>query len=624
MNKLKIVSTCFFITTFLLTGCATKLIVSENKGKNKEVKTDPKAALEQRKQQLKAVDVEVGQLVNQALKEGDSAQKFLGNELYLKASASVIEGDYQTANIFFAHLMKLEPKDIYLKKRYAISLIRMGELDKSVGVLEELVKVDKDSEENVSLILAGVYGTLGKTDKAVEVYQKILAKDPSNEDACIFYSKALATEKDIKKAIKLLNKCSRHSKDKGIFDYYIGKLYVDQADLTNAKKSFSKAHKKQPSFGQAIMALGLIHEEMKENEQALKIYTKHLDQFPDDTTILTRMVQLLFNMKKFDQVISYAERLSDSEPDNLNLKVKLGVLYTEKQDYRKAVSIFKELLQHTPDNDNILYYVGAIYQELGMYDNAVTYYSRISDQSNLFEDSSMQIAKMLGAQSEKEFNDRRKTGQYTQKFLEHIQTMTAKIPKLKLEFKTLQAGFLEGIGDYDGAIQALNDAKDSEGFSDSYIFYLASLYEKKQDYDQSNKLVLELLDKDPKNAHAWNYLGYSLLERGIRLDLAHEYIVKALTIEPHDGYIRDSLGWYYYKVGKLESALTELLYASKHVGDDYSIQKHLTIVYASLKEFANAKKWAAKAISNTTSEKELEQLKVLLEDIDNKRIPASN
>ena len=68
-----------------------------------------------------------------------------------------------------------------------------------------------------------------------------------------------------------------------------------------------------------------------------------------------------------------------------------------------------------------------------------------------------------------------------------------------------------------------------------------------------------------------NFLGYSLLEQNKDLDLALSYIKKAVELKPEDGFIRDSLGWYYYKTGNLELALVEIKKAWDAVKTDVVI-----------------------------------------------------
>jgi Flp pilus assembly protein TadD len=62
----------------------------------------------------------------------------------------------------------------------------------------------------------------------------------------------------------------------------------------------------------------------------------------------------------------------------------------------------------------------------------------------------------------------------------------------------------------------------------------------------------------PDNAHAYNALGYSLAERGLRLPEALALIKKAVELSPEDPYIMDSLGWVYYRMGNFREGLNYL------------------------------------------------------------------
>jgi tetratricopeptide (TPR) repeat protein len=135
---------------------------------------------------------------------------------------------------------------------------------------------------------------------------------------------------------------------------------------------------------------------------------------------------------------------------------------------------------------------------------------------------------------------------------------------------------------------------------------------------------MSILDKEPQNAHAWNFLGYSLLERGGELDKAYEYIKKAMDISPDDGYIRDSLGWYYFKKGEINRALIELELAFKKVPDDVEVIRHLAIVHKRLKNYKMAKTFFESALKLVRFENERKEILSQIQDIDGERIPASD
>ena len=54
---------------------------------------------------------------------------------------------------------------------------------------------------------------------------------------------------------------------------------------------------------------------------------------------------------------------------------------------------------------------------------------------------------------------------------------------------------------------------------------------------------------------------------------------RAVELEPNDSYIRDSLGWYFFKRGDLKRALVEVKKAWQERKKDVVITKHLAIIY---------------------------------------------
>jgi tetratricopeptide (TPR) repeat protein len=69
-------------------------------------------------------------------------------------------------------------------------------------------------------------------------------------------------------------------------------------------------------------------------------------------------------------------------------------------------------------------------------------------------------------------------------------------------------------------------------------------------------------------------------DEGVKLEEAVVLIRKALEAEPENGAFIDSLGWAYFKLGRLDEALAELLRAVKYSRrEDSTIREHLGDVY---------------------------------------------
>lgn len=554
-------------------------------------------------------------------KGNQSSTNYLSTDLFLKGNMSLLEGDYATATVLFKHLVALVPEDAFVQKKYAISLIRTGDLETSKEVLEKLYSSSKD--EKVGLILAGVYTGMDQEEKARKMYRELLAVNPKNEDACVFLGKSLALAKETDKAMAELKACSLKDKKNGMYDYYIGKIQLEMGQVPKAMESFKLAYTRQPSLGQAVSALGILLEEREKHEDAIKIYERYLSGQPRDAAILSRIVQTLFLKERFDEVIPYAERLSDLEPENLNLKVKLGILYTDAKRYSEAISVFKDLLVAAPNSDKILYYLGAIHQELKQFQESIEYFNAIPSSSGLYTDSSVQMANMLSTLAQNEHHAKEETGK-KEKFLRHVNAKIEEFKDMRVEFSVIKAGFFEGISQYKEAMEAMMVVQDEKSFSTQHKYYLANLYEREKKFAESTSLIMSILEKEPKNAHAWNFLGYSLLVRGEEMDKAFEYIQKALKINPDDGYIRDSLGWYYFKQGKISKALEELELAQKKVPDDVEILKHLATIHKELKDFSKAKTFLESALKHVRYQSERKEILSAMEELETRRVPASD
>lgn len=574
----------------------------------------------EKKQSLDEVSRKLEELIVEAKKSGDSAVQFLATDMFLKASSAQIHGDYATANFLYQHLSKLLPNELYIQKKYAISLIKAGDLTNAEVVLNGIYRKDQ-SEEKVGLILAGVQSGLGKTKQAKKIYTSILKKNPKSKDACLFLSKVHSIEEQYDKAQSVLLTCQNKSKDKSEFLYYRGKLSLEQGKLREAQTLFTQAYKLDSSLSEAALALGLIEEEQGKIDNALKIYRKHLKKHENDEVILLRFVQVLFAEEKFKEVIPYAEKLIDLEPDNLNLKVKLGIIYSDLKNYKKAIAIFKDLLVFAPESDRIMYYLGAIYQETNQHEEAIKYFGRINAESALFSDSVLQIANMLSLMAQDPKREDRSAK--AKEFLAYTKEKAEAHEALKVELKVIKSNYHDSLNELDEAIALLEEVKEHADFTNTHRYYLASLYEKKKLYQESEQLVFLIVEKEPQNAHAWNFLGYSLLERGEELDKAYQYITKAVKLKPNDGYIRDSLGWYYYKLGKLEKALKETTQAVKHSPGDVIITKHLAQIYQAMKKYKEAKRYYVEALKYAKQDSQRQDIANHLQQLEKSRQPAN-
>jgi len=113
-----------------------------------------------------------------------------------------------------------------------------------------------------------------------------------------------------------------------------------------------------------------------------------------------------------------------------------------------------------------------------------------------------------------------------------------------------------------------------------HLLYVRGMcYEQLDQWEQAEKDLKAALEYQPNHPFILNYLGYSWADQGKNLDEALEMIMKAVKLRPHDGYITDSLGWAYYKMGDYEQAVPILERAVELLPYDPVMNDHLGDAY---------------------------------------------
>lgn len=87
------------------------------------------------------------------------------------------------------------------------------------------------------------------------------------------------------------------------------------------------------------------------------------------------------------------------------------------------------------------------------------------------------------------------------------------------------------------------------------------------------------LAAQPDESEILNYLGYSWIDRGVRLDEAMAMVQRAVATNPRSGAMIDSLGWAYYRLGDYPKAVAKLEEAVEIDAGDPEINNHLGDAY---------------------------------------------
>jgi len=136
--------------------------------------------------------------------------------------------------------------------------------------------------------------------------------------------------------------------------------------------------------------------------------------------------------------------------------------------------------------------------------------------------------------------------------------------------------FAEAATAYDQAVARLG-ASDPQQWA---IFYSRGIaLERSNQWPRAEADLLKALELQPDQPLVLNYLGYSWVDKGVHLDKALNMIRRAVELKPNDGYIVDSLGWAYFRLGKYVQATQNLEQAAELRPEDPTINDHLGDAY---------------------------------------------
>ena len=241
----------------------------------------------------------------------------------------------------------------------------------------------------------------------------------------------------------------------------------------------------------------------------------------------------------------------DADPNTALLYVRLAQYLNENS--QKAILLAADLLE-----------------QMGQYDLAVAEYAKILPSSSYFLNSELGRVGAL------------RDGGKTEAALEVLYYLSREFSDIGIVHNSL-GDFLRREERYSEAKIAYDRAVDiyRENNNVSWVVLYARgiTHERLQEWDKAESDFRNALTINPDQANVLNYLGYSLIDRGEKLDEAMTMIEKAVSLQPESGYIVDSLAWGLFKLGKYETAIPHMEKAAELMPVDPIVTDHLGDLY---------------------------------------------
>jgi tetratricopeptide (TPR) repeat protein len=275
-----------------------------------------------------------------------------------------------------------------------------------------------------------------------------------------------------------------------------------------------------------------------------------------------QLARALVGEKRYDEARQHFNQLLKGFPDNPDVVYPVALLALQQNDLAVAETQFNHLLTlDIPDKSIAYYYLAQIAEEKGKLDEALGLYAKVESGDQMIQ-ARMRSAQILAGQGKLD---------EARKLLSEASTGSE---EQSIQFAIAEAALLRKAKQPQAAFDLLDARLENLPDNAELLYETALLAERLDQLEIMERRLRRLIELQPEHGQAYNALGYSFADRGIRLPEARELIDKALALMPNDTFILDSLGWVQYRQGDLAGALATLERAYG-MRDDPEIGAHL-------------------------------------------------
>ena len=493
-------------------------------------------------------------------------------------------------------------------------------LQKAVEQFERLVELEPDNPEN-HVGVGTLYRATEEPEKAEQSLKRALELDPGQTDAKVALAYLLLQAGKMRDGITALEEVVNSGGDDRQNLEALAAAYEQVGRFRDAAAMYARilqTRSAQSTGNEDVLrVLQRLADSLFLSRQfgaALKNYEALLAVDPGKAEYLLRISQIERSRENFPKAWEALERARELEPESLPVQLQAINLFQAQGRAEEAVNAISASLESTrraeyPRSERgqramLLERLGLLKRDLDDTQGAIAAFQEIGD---LVPESKPHVAAQVVEtwRSARDYpraeqEARKAVGEFGQDFtlVELLASILADRGKTKESIQVIGKLLTNEPSDIDVLLamaQTYARARQFETASKtidrasklvetdrgriSVLFAYGSLYERAKEFDRAESKFRELLEIDPNNADALNYLGYMFADRSVHLDEAHDLIQRALDIEPDNGAFLDSLGWVYYRQNKLDLAVKFLERSLRQYRNDPIIHSHLGDVY---------------------------------------------
>jgi tetratricopeptide (TPR) repeat protein len=481
---------------------------------------------------------------------------------YLAARHAGGQRDAAAAASYYRAALRGDPRNNELLGRTFLAVLANGEVDEAVRLAERVLQVDKT--DRIARLVLGVRAI---KQKQYPVARRELAQSirgPITDLAATLLSAwTLASPSEAKQATDAIDKLAG-ADWYAIFKDLHAALILDLAgQKKDAGKRFERSYKLDPTALRVVQSYASFLSRQGNTAEALKVFAAFDEALPRHPLVVEATAELKAG-KKLPLMIE------TPQAGAAEVLYGLGAALGRRGGEDLGLIYLQLALYLVPSHPLALLSLGDLYEAMKKPELANKTYERVPLNSPLQRNAQIQLALNLDAL------DR------TDEAKANLEKLIAANPG-DLEAIMALGNVLRGRKQFAECADVYSKGIDTIAKpekSNRVIYYFRGIcLERSKQWAKAEVDLKKSLELYPDQPHVLNYLGYSWVDQGVNLDEGMRMIKRAVEQRADDGYIVDSLGWAYYRLGNMDEAVKQLERAVELKPEDPTINDHLGDAY---------------------------------------------
>ncbi|HEX2060103.1 MAG TPA: tetratricopeptide repeat protein [Thermoanaerobaculia bacterium] len=596
---------------------------------------------------------------------------------FLLAKLAAEEGRYEEALERLDRVLQKSPGDPVLLYERAMVLVDAGRIDRAEADLRKVVQTSPefyDANRVLGRILLDRAGAdRAKISEALTFLQAAFKANPDDLSTGVAVSQILRSLDRTAEAERVLATMVERAPDQRSLNFNYAQVLQSLNRPADAKQYLERTVAIDPTFAPAVMQLLDIYTQGNEWLKAAEVVGPLISENPMNLELQRQQAYFYLRGGDARAARDRLKVLVASDPKDARSLFYLAEALNDLEEYAESEKLFRQLLAADPNDVDLVASFGLSLAGQKKWDEATQTFTRLVGMADV-PDNLLALARTQLAYIDIQTGNHAKAIERAKEVFvfrgkPNAQAVNIALEAMKKQNKPadavalleplvkqfendpfLNARYVEWLvragqaakakevaaaqvkvgtrnavaiseayiqaGDHATAIATLRSAIEARPNDLDLQFQLGSVYERADDRKSAEAVFLKVLEKDPQHAPSLNYLGYMWAESNVNLERAHEMLTRAVGQEPNNGAYVDSLGWVYFRLGKLDLAEKYLTDATRLLPRDATVHEHLGDVLAKRGDMQRALQLYRQAMSLDPESKDIEKLRSKIAEIE--------